>query len=198
MLKILLLGVIAVTSAMAMHIGELNINNKDIEAQLKLDMGQFNDQLDPHTAFVGFRYINADKDHSDYNKDPKLFEINALMQREVGSLQALRLGIGIKVDYIDMGTDDDFTALPLGLEVQYRLPFDKVIPLHIGGLVYFAPEVLSFQDAKKYWEYKVNLDAEIIDNGFITTGYRYIETKYDRGSSHELNAAWFVGFKVNF
>ena len=192
-----MLGAITVTSAMALHIGEININNKDIEAQLRLDMGQFNDQLDPHTTFVGFRYLNAREEHSDYDDDPRLYEINALMQREVGSLQALTLGMGIKLDYIDMGSDD-FTAIPLGLEASYRLPFDEFIPLYVGGLIYYAPEVLSFQDAKQYLEYKVNIDVEIIDNGFITTGYRYIETKYKHGSSKDLNAAWFIGFKVGF
>jgi len=197
MLKKLLLSIIMMTSAMAMHIGEININNKDIEAQLRLDMGQFNEQLDPHTAFVGFRYINADEDHGDYHKKPKLYEINALMQREVGSVQALTLGIGMKFDYINMG-NGDFTALPLGMEATYRLPFDEFIPLYVGGVLYYAPEVLSFQDARRYIEYKINIDAEIIDNGFITTGYRYIETKYEGSGAKDLNAAWFIGFKIHF
>ncbi len=197
MLKKILFVMISVTSAFAFHIGELNINNKDIEAQLRFDMGQFNEQVDPHTTFLGLRYINADRDHSDYNKDPELFELNALMQREVGTLPELTLGLGVKLDLTDLG-DEDYLAMPLGMEASYRLATDDFIPIHIGAHFYYAPEVLSFRDAKRYLEYKVDVDLELIPNGFITGGYRHIEVKYEHGSSQKLNAAWFLGFKVYF
>lgn len=188
---------ISVTSAFAFHIGELNINNKDIEAQARLDMGQFNHQVDPHTTFIGMRYLSSSKDHSDYHKDPQLFELNALLQKEVSSLPALRLGIGVRYEYVDVD-DVDFSAIPLGVEVAYRLPSEDFIPMHLGGSFYYSPEVLSFGDAKHYLEYKINLDFEIIDNGFITIGYRHIDTRYQAGNSENLNAGFLFGFKVFF
>ncbi|MEA3373888.1 MAG: YfaZ family outer membrane protein [Campylobacterota bacterium] len=197
MLKKLALSALIATSAMAMHQGEININDKDLEAQLRLDMGQFNEVTEPDTVFVGFRYLNADKENSDYSEDPDLYEINFLMQQPVRANNALTLGIGAKFEYTDLG-DEDFMALPLGLEASFLLPADGFVPIYLNGNVYFAPKVLSFKEGERYFEYKISVDAEIIDNGRITAGYRNIETKYKGAGNQDLNNAWFVGFKVAF
>lgn len=197
MLRIVLFIILGVTSAMAYHIGELNINNKDIEAQVRLDMGQFYDHVDPDTTYLGFRYLHGDADHSEFEDNIRMFEINAMVQREVTALPALTLGMGIKLDYVDT-KQEDFSALPLGMEATYRMDPDGFIPVRIGALIYYAPEVLSFSDSKRYLEYKVHVDLELIDNGFVTTGYRYLDTKFDQGDGKELNTGLFLGFKVKF
>ncbi len=197
MLKKLALTALIVTSAMAMHQGEININDKDLEVQLRFDMGQFNEMTEPDTVFVGFRYLNADEDNSDYNEDPDLFGVNFLMRQPMRTNNALTLGLGVKFEYTDLG-NEDFMALPLGLEGSYLLPFEGLVPIYLNGNIYFAPEVLSFKEAERYFEYKISVDAEIIDNGRITAGYRNIETKYEGVGSKDLNSGPFVGFKVAF
>ena len=197
MLKKLALSTMIAASAMAMHQGEININDKDLEAQLRFDMGQFNEVTEPDTVFVGFRYLNATQDNSDYNEDPDLFGVNFLMRQPVRANNDLTLGIGVKFEYTDMG-DEDFMALPLGLEGSYLLPIDGFLPLYLNGNIYYAPEVLSFEEAARYFEYKISIDVEIIDNGRITAGYRNIETKYKQAGNQDLNTGWFAGFKVAF
>jgi hypothetical protein len=197
MLKKVVLPILASASLMAMHQAEININDKDLETQLRLDMGQFNDATDPDTVFVGIRYINADKENSDYNEDPDLLEFNFLMQKPMRDNDALTLGLGAKLVTTDYG-NADFMASPLGLEGSAKLPLEGAVPVYLSGSAYFAPEVLSYKDAKQYFEYKFSLDAEIIDNGKVMAGYRNIETKYENSSSLKMNKGWFVGFKIAF
>ena len=53
MLKKITLLLVTSLSLFAMHSAELNINQKDLEAGLKFDIGQFNDNVEPETMFVG-------------------------------------------------------------------------------------------------------------------------------------------------
>lgn len=182
----------ATGAALAMHTGEVNINNEDIEAELKFDMGQFNSQLDVDSIYIGGRYIYADKK----GDADELIEISYLMQKPLQKMPDLRIGIGFKLNYSSVHSYD-FVSLPLGLEARYRLPLDTIVPLYVGSKLYYAPSVLSFSDADSYFEWKVNMDIEVIERGLITLGYRYIDTDYQR-SDVKFNRAAFVGFKFVF
>ncbi len=192
MLKQLLLLTAAAATALAMHTGEVNINNEDIEAELKFDMGQFNSQLDVDSIYIGGRYIYADK-KSDADE---LIEISYVMQKPLQKMPDLRIGIGFKLNY-SSADSYDFVSLPLGLEARYRLPFETIVPLYIGSKLYYAPSVLSFSDADSYFEWKANLDIEVIERGLITLGYRYINTDYEVADV-AFNRAAFIGFKFVF
>ena len=201
MLKNLSLLAISAVSAFAMHTVELNINEKDVEGQLRIDMGQFNDSVMPNSVLLGLTLLHGSEDHSDV--DPKTFiEINFLFQRTIPATDdALTLGMGVKLDYTQLQhkhyKQQDYFAMPIGIEGNYRLPFDIAIPLHIGGSVYYAPEVLSFNDAKNYLEYRAYFDVEIIEGGKIRLGYRNIDTDTKNYDANYNHSAYF-GFKMAF
>ena len=199
MLKKLTILSLCAASAMAVHIGELNINNTDVEAELRFDMGQFNTMLDPDTTYIGVRYMRGSEEHSDdaLTEDKNLLEVNYLMQRPVDAHDALTLGIGIKVDHTTAG-DLDFLAASLGIEAEYRLP--TAVPLYIGGAFYYSPEVLSFMDARHYVEGTAHVDIEVIERGRVTLGYRNIETEYDVSGDGDVsfNKSFYGGFKFAF
>lgn len=192
--KISIIAFMAV-SAFAMHSGEININTKDLEVGAKLDMGQFNSAIEPHTMFIGGKFINADGDHS----SPKAadikpyFELNALLMQEIGN-QGMSLGMGVKINFTE-----DYSAIPLGLEFAYKIPVSDLIPMHLNGSLYYAPSVLSMSDADNYLEYRISYDIEIITNGYFTIGYRNIDTNYKNSSSDfTYNESFYAGFKVGF
>ncbi len=193
MLKKLALLSTATAVAFAMHTGEININNDDIEVELKFDMGQFNSQLDVDSTYIGLRYIYADNKHD----ADELVELSYLMRKPLDKMKELRIGIGFKVDY-SSADSQSFLAVPLGVEARYRLPFHlSVVPIYIGAELYYAPSVLSFSDADNYLEFKANVDIEIIDRGLITLGYRHIDTNYEIADV-KFNHAAFAGFKFIF
>lgn len=195
MLKKIIVMIVYTASAFAMHTGEININDKDLEVSAKFDIGQFNENVEPDTMFIGGKFLNADKDHSSQENvdiDP-YFELNFLLQREIAK-SGLNLGLGIKANYTK-----DYSTLPLGLEFAYTIPAVDLIPMHLYGSVYYAPHVLSFSDAEDFLEYRIGYDVEVIKNGSITLGYRSLDTNYDNiNGDYNYNQSWYVGFKIGF
>jgi len=192
------LGLIALctASAFAMHNIELNINDKDLEFGAKVDVGQFNDAVDPDSVFIGAKILHADKKHSDFRNNSDMndyYEASFLMQRKVGASD-LVIGLGIKLN----GTKN-FSSVPLGLEATYKI-LGGAIPLYIKGAVYYAPEVLSMQNAKNFLEYRASLDLEVVTNGYVTLGYRSIDTNYDskKGGDMNYNKSAYIGVKFAF
>ena len=191
MLKKLGLIVLCTASAFAMHSIELNINDKDLELGVKVDMGQFNDTVDPDTVFIGAKVLNADADNSDFNSNiNNYYEASFLMKRKIANTN-LVIGLGVKLN----GTKN-FSSIPLGAEVTYKI-LDGAIPLYLNGAIYYAPDILSMQDAKDFLEYRISLDVELITNGYITVGYRSLDTNYDSGDIN-YNKSAYLGLKFAF
>ncbi|MDO9207869.1 MAG: hypothetical protein Q7T91_06425, partial [Sulfuricurvum sp.] len=65
MLKKLLLSTMIASSAFAAHQIELNINDKDVEGQIRLDMGRMGNATEWGTTFVGARFLNGDNNNSE-------------------------------------------------------------------------------------------------------------------------------------
>jgi hypothetical protein len=209
MLKKLLLVLITNISLYALHYGEVNLNNADLELSAQFDIGQFNDNVEPDTIFVGGKFFYADKKHSDgflpsvvdgnstdsnttsgTDIDP-YFELNVLMMKQIGN-RGMYFGMGAKLNFTK-----NYFSVPLGVEFKYIIPAKELIPMYIHGSIYYAPGVLSFKDASDFFEYRISYDVEVIDNGFLTLGYRGIDTNYELGD-FTYNQSWFIGFRVGF
>ena len=204
MLKKLGLISIMTVSAFAMHGVDININDKDLEFGANLDMGQFIYTVEPNTVFIGARYLKGNEEHSDFTSNNNAYyEANFLMQKALTGSN-MTIGLGVKVNHTkaDFGTrNPDFTSIPLGIELGYKLPFGTPVPFYLGGKLYYAPEILCMNDAKNFLEYRINLDVEVIPNGRITVGYRNIDTNYDLSGTTmntNYNRSAYVGFKFQF
>ena len=197
MLKKLLLITASFVSAFALNSVDININDKDLELGARLDVGQFDYNVEPETIFVGARFLHGDKKHSDLSDSATMhdfYEASFLMKRNISNSD-LSVGLGMKVNHTEK-----FTTVPLGAEVTYKLPYSDTIPIYIGGNVYFAPEILSMNDAKNFLEYHAFIDAEVIKNAFVTVGYRHIDTNYtsNKGGDVSYNKSVYAGFRFEF
>ncbi len=196
MLKKVLFSSLIAANLMAMHQLQLDINDVDLEAGVALDMGQFNEAVEPNTTFVGFRYLKPDKDYSDYPDPNAYVEASFFIQREVNDSGFLA-GMGVKLNYINNDGSTDFMSIPLSFRLGYTLT--TALPVYLGAEVHYAPKVLSLQEAESYLEYRVSADIEVIENALITVGFRDIETKYEGGGDFiKYNRAGYIGFKFNF
>ena len=206
MIKKLGLVILCAVSTFAMHNVELNVNDKDIEIGARLDMGQFSDATEPDTVFIGGKFLHGDKSHSSYNEYNFMqdindyMEVNFLMKREIGNI-GLSIGLGVKIN-----NTKDFTTVPLGAEIMYKLPVGGKVPMSVGGCVYYAPQVLSMDKAKNFLEYRIEFDAEVIKNGHVIAGFRNMDTNYDdptipvtsnRGNKN-YNKSPYIGFRFAF
>lgn len=204
MLRIAAMALLAATSLMAMHEAEINLNNYDMQVKVDLDMGQFNDTIEPEHVMVGGSYLYASGHHNSVSgaKDSRLMDVHFMVQQPLGPVPDLTVGLGAKGVYtkVDMGaSDSDFYALALGLKGEYHLPLDIQVPIAVGGQVYYAPNVLSMSDAKNYLEWDVHAEAMVIDRAGIVAGYRHIDTNFDHPNlDMVLNEHWYVGVKFKF
>ncbi len=202
MLKKLSLLSLSAVGALAMHTFEINVNDKDLGLSLKLDMGQFGNNVEPGTTFVGAKFLKASDDHSDIENGTDIkpfYEINFLKTKSIGDA-GLSLGLGVKVNYNALG-DAKFISIPLGLEGIYQVPKSDIIPITINASVYYAPEVLTIEDANSFLEYGVNVRFEVIENGLIVLGYRNINTDYkidNIKTDVNYNHSGYLGFKFAF
>ena len=199
MLKKISIMILVAVSAFAMHTGELNINNKDLEIGARFDLGQFKDTVEPETTFVGGKFLNAHQDHSDKNSSLEVYgEVNFLMMREVGN-RGMKIGMGVKLN-ATKNQNLDYASLPLGVEFTYKFPIPDLVPMYLNGSFYYAPQVLSFRDANNYLEYRNSYDIELIPNGRITLGYRTMNTNYNNAAigNFKYNSSAFFGYKISF
>ena len=201
MLKKLLLGLLLTGSvSYAMHEFELNLNNKDVDLHLGLDMGQFNHNIEPDSFLIKARLMKSDNEHArlPFDQDANILtELGFIVQSTSPFVPGLKMGLGIKSAYTPLDNQSIF-ALPIGVVADYTLPFDIPTPLHIGGQFYYAPEVLSFEKSTRYIEYQANFDIQLMERGFITTGYRGIETPTKERSNAYYNRSYFVGVRFLF
>ena len=198
MLKKLALIALTAISAFAMHNAEININDKDLELSLNLDMGQFNDTLDTDSTYLGISYLKASDEHSDAIIDTTgFYELNFLVKREVSDT-GITFGIGVKANYTKV-QEESFSTFPLGVEAEYVLP--TKLPIGFGGSLYYAPESLAFADANGFLEYKLEGRVEVIDRGSIIIGYRNINTDFKvDGTKYDINynTSGYFGFRFDF
>jgi len=188
-------------SAFALNTAEINVNDTDLELIGKLDMGQMINSVEPNTVFLGLRFLEADEKHSEYeNADIESFvELNFLMLKQIAR-SGFSIGLGVKANSTKLD-NKDFVSVPLGLEASYKIPASEYIPMYVGGSIYHAPSVLSFEDAENFMEYRVNFDLEVIKNGRVTIGYRSLDTNYETNNdtyNFNYNKSAYVGFKFAF
>ena len=199
MLKKLSTLALCSASAFALNTAEININDTDLELMGKIDVGQVNPSVEPGTVFIGARILNADKTHSsDKETNNEVYgELNFLMQKEIPG-RGLSFGMGVKVNYTNI-SNMDFISIPLGVEAKFKIPAKNLVPMYVGASVYYAPRVLAFNDADNFFEYRINYDVEVIENGMLTVGYRSLDMNYDiTGGDYNYNKSLYFGFKFAF
>ncbi len=195
MVKKIILCAIMSSASFAANQAELNLNNKEVEGQIRLDLSQMGGAS--NGAYFGARILNGDASNSDRigNIDP-LMEISFMVMRPVEGVSGLNLGLGIKGEYTKFDAHR-YAAVPLGLEAEMKLPLTTAFPVYLGGALYYAPSVLTFHDGDEYLETRIHLDIEPIHNGRVEVGYRNIDTDV---KSHNVtyNDAWYFGLRLDF
>lgn len=194
MLKKLLLSTLISSAAFAAHQVEVNVNDKEVEGQIRLEVGRMGDM--EHT-YMGARFLNGDNNNSQTIADPDpLMEVSFMVQNDVRGVRGLKLGLGFKGERTKID-GQSYIAVPLGAEAELKLPLNSPIAFYLGGAMYYAPSVLSFKDADGYFETRIHLDVEPIDNARIEVGYRKIDTDL-KSRSVTYNDAFYFGLRLDF
>lgn len=104
-------------------------------------------------------------------------------------------GVGGKIYGASVDNND---ILALGLGGQFRV-FPGNGPFAIGGYIYYAPDVVTFMDGKKFWEGGLRLEYEIIKKtASIYVGTRKVRADLDNGAHETVDSGGHVGVKIVF
>lgn len=189
MLKKILLGTILVSSfAFAQNEIEVNINEDSYEVSVDAYLNDYYMLNENSKYFMGFKLLGVD---SDSRESKKLWSMDAKVMNQSTNGYGFNFGLGFKGLIAD--ANKDLSAIAFGVFVQYA--FDDA--LNLNASYHYAPEVLTFSDDKTFKEARVSLDYELVNNGFITLGYRDIETKFDDVTLNFDDCA-YAGFKFKF
>ncbi len=191
--KIVFIALIS-SVAFGAHQVEVNVNDKEVEGQIRLDMGRMGSLA--HT-YVGARFLNGDNNNSQTIADPNaLVEVSFMAQNDVTGVRGLKIGLGFKGEFTKID-GQSYAAIPLGIEAELKLPLNSPIAFYLGGALYYAPSALSFKGADDYLETRIHLDAEPIENARIEVGYRQIDTNL-KNRSVTYNDSWYFGLRLDF
>ncbi len=192
--KIVLIALIS-SGAFAAHQIGVNVNDREVGGEIRLDMGRMGNAMS--NTYIGARFLNGDNNNSKTIADPDpLMEVSFMKMGQVNGVPGLKVGFGIKAAYTEID-GNRYAAMPIGVEAELRLPLNNSFPFYLNGAFYYAPSVLSFKEGDGYMETRIGLDAEPMENARIGVGYRIIDTNL-KSRDVVYNDAWYFGMRLDF
>ena len=165
---------------------DININNDAAFAGLTWGMG------DDNLIGEGQFYYNTE--------DAYVGSIGLLVIGETGQTDnPVEAGIGAKIIGAYGNTDSSFFGFAVSPGVSLRVYPPEANRLVLGLNVNFAPEVVSFGDAKSLVETSARIEYLLIPQAFAYLGYRRLAVTDDRDDeSYVLDSGIHIGVRMLF
>lgn len=104
-------------------------------------------------------------------------------------------GLGGKVYYANV-SNQDVLALGLGGQISVH---PNSMPFGFSGYVYYAPDVVTFMDGDKFWEWGARVEFEVVKKtANIYVGYREMRADLDNNNHVTVDSGAHVGVKISF
>ncbi|HEY5604152.1 MAG TPA: YfaZ family outer membrane protein [Gammaproteobacteria bacterium] len=171
------------------HARSLDFNLSSESAQLKYATLLGGTNYGRTEMGFGFLY------HEDKNY---LGEISLLVIDEAGSKSpGLEVGAGMKFFFGDADKPDiSLSALALGGQLRYR--HASVPRIIYSATLFYAPGIVSFQDADQVYELGATIEYEIIPTANVYIGYRLIEAEIKNRDDVEFDDNAIIGLRFKF
>ncbi|MGC1508407.1 YfaZ family outer membrane protein [Ketobacter nezhaii] len=115
----------------------------------------------------------------------------------VNKQSGILAGLGGRLYYIDADKQNNSgTALGLGGFVNWDLP--NVTNLSLRSDFYYAPDVLAFDEVKRFVDFSARVQYRVIEQAWIYLGYRNAEMKGTSGSDQKIDEGVNVGLMLWF
>ena len=132
-----------------------------------------------------------------YNDDDAYIgDVSLLVFDEVGSkVRGLVAGLGGKIYGASFG-DQEYLALGVGGMIRFSVPQNKRIVLGLDA--YYAPPIVSFLNADRFYEAAVRLGYEVLPQASAYFEYRGFNVENESGIDRALEKGFRVGMEINF
>lgn len=94
------------------------------------------------------------------------------------------------------GGIDNGTAIALGATIHYVWP--SYNRFTIGGELYYAPNIVSFNNTDRYLEFGVRAGYSILRNAEVYVGYRHVSAAFNGSGNVTLDNTFMAGLSLNF
>lgn len=109
----------------------------------------------------------------------------------------LLAGVGGRLYYINMDSPNiQGATLSLGGFINYDIP--NITNLSVRGDIFYAPDVLSFDDVEKNLDLSVRVQYRIIEQAWVYLGYRHAEVSPVRGPDQTIDEGGHIGLMLWF
>lgn len=181
------LFIVLASVAFAAHANDLNVNLGSNAASIN-----FAANLTPSGLEGDIGYLHH-TDSVDIGSAGLLLVGNA---NPAGS-QAI-FGVGGKLFFISpKQSSGNGTVLGLGGRFNYTWPTYNRFT--VGGELYYAPKIVSFNNADRFLEYGVNAGYEILRNAELYVGWRHVSAAFTSSNGNvTLDSTFMVGLNLSF
>ncbi len=125
-----------------------------------------------------------------------LVQAGLQVRDEAGTrVPGLEAGVGGHLT-VAVRDEREVLAFAVGGLVRYRLP--QAERFAVAGEGFYAPDIVSFLDAKAYWTWALQVEYEILPQASVHLGYRRFEARTRGGTRFGLDKGLRVGVEVQF
>ena len=108
----------------------------------------------------------------------------------------LKAGLGGRAYFADL---DDISGGGLGLGGEFSFRFPTFNRVGVSGRLYYAPEVLAFNDLDSLLDAAIQLDYEVLRNAYVYVGARLTRSEIeDIDDDVNLEQGAHVGLRIVF
>ena len=109
----------------------------------------------------------------------------------------LLFGVGAKLFYINpKGGQGSGSAVGVGAHVRYTWPsYNRII---LGGQLYYAPNIVSFQNVSHFMLVSVDVGYEVLRNADVYVGYRHVTGSFNGSQDVTLDTSFMIGMNLTF
>ena len=138
---------------------------------------------------VGVKFLYNDQ-------DAYVAETSLLVFDEVGSkIPGLIGGLGGKI-YGTSVSNQEYLVLGIGGMLRYAIPKNKRLILGVDG--YYAPPIVSFLDADRFYEVATRFAYELLPQASAYVEYRKFYVETEKGGKGSFEKGFRVGMEINF
>lgn len=179
-------GLLVVAFSGTTFAASLDIGLSDSSARFRYNTPMGGTTLGRADVLAGFLYNDDDK----YMLEAGVLVVDAVGTKTPG----LEMGVGPKFYYIDT-PDGTSVAMGLGGQARYKMP--QIPRYFFSGDAYYAPNVVSFGDAKNTLELALYANYELLPTADVYLGYHNIMVEFDAGRQ-SVDETLMFGLKFRY